>query len=436
MSSLENYCDLAIDKYKLFQPKDKLLLACSGGKDSTALFHYLRKRNYEFSLIHIDYNIREDSGSDAQFVRSMGSEYNIPCEIIVIEKSEIPSAGIQEWARNIRYKAYETYASANNIDFILTAHSLNDHLETYLMNMGKGRNLWNGAGISVKSGNYRRPLLLTTSEQVYDYLSAYNYSFRVDKSNFTDKYERNRIRKNLLPVFNDHFQDADNATRKMIDTSFLKNSALQQYFAILKKEIYSENNGTSVYSFPSQLKFPILKAFFMDELLPLGFHPDQISQALLSSTGSEFNSDSHILLRNRAELHLRKLDNNHSQENEYKIPQTGTYEIGDHYFSIEKKGKNYQFPESENQEIVQLQKRQFPLSIRKWRAGDQFQPLGMNGKKKVKSFLTDLKIDKWTKAETYVLLDVNDEILWVVPYRISEKVKIKEKSPSYRLHWE
>ncbi len=434
MSELEMHCDIAIAKYKLFQKNDKLLLACSGGKDSVALLHYLVHKGYSLEVAHVNYQLREEADADEEHVKMLCRRHNLPFHVHRVEKSSIPRSNIQEWARNVRYDFFDSILDESPLQYLLTAHSLNDFTESILMHMAKGRNLRHNAGIAFKYGRIRRPLLLSSSTEIYAYLDLHQIPYRTDISNHTDKYERNRVRHKLIPAYHSIFPDLFKGMRRFIDTTVLHNSLAIHGYNHLKSKVLSRRGNVEIISLDEGYSRNVIRAFLYEHLLNFQFHPDQINQLLVASTGKIIRSEEYEALKNRQEIHLRKQKKMNDTPSEVLIyypdsTDTQTYRIGEFEFTI-KEGKASVDCRAKAENVV-LYNRQFPLHIRKWRAGDRFQPLGMSGHVKVKKFLTDLKLSLWKKEETQVLVDAEGKILWLIPYRISEMIKCEpELDPS------
>lgn len=448
--NLTQYCDNAIGKYKLFTKKDKLLLACSGGKDSVALFHYLHNKGYDYEVAHINYMLREKSMEDENLVKTLCTENNIKFHLFQVKKAVIPSSNIQEWARNIRYEYFNQVIDRSNrsqggkpIDYIVIAHSLNDFLESYLMNLGKGRNIWHNAGIAIKPGIIRRPLLLTTSKDVYSYLHKNKYLYHEDFTNSSGKYERNRVRLHILPRLVNEFPDIYAGARKILHNDFLKSCVTHYTYEKLKSEYMSYKNDTEIIEIPADFNENVFLSFLFEIFLPYGFHPTQIDNLFHASTGRVVISETHEALKDRNKIHVRKvvlqkIATNYKIEVPLPLPGQLSSVLVDKKFRFTLKEMEADVKHSASgTEYISLDKKQFPLEIRRWEDGDRFTPLGMKGSKKIKSFLTDLNVNLWEKGETYILTDSKGEILWVIPYRISEKVKITETrgTPEYYLTW-
>ena len=213
-----------LDSYKLLNKK--LLVAVSGGADSTALLLIcnLISKEYPISFIpiHINHNLRtDDSEKDSKFIENLSNRLNMP--IIIkngsIEGNEYSKSGnVENKLRHIRYKLISDEIIDKKINGLLTAHHLNDHAETFLMKISRGAGLDGMEGISpyIKQQEFNnieiyRPLLEIPKKSLYKLCLEMNVFPREDKTNISNKFSRNRIRNNIIPEFekiNTNFLDS------------------------------------------------------------------------------------------------------------------------------------------------------------------------------------------------------------------------------------
>lgn len=198
-----NKIEKAVERYNLFQKGDSIMVALSGGADSTALLHALVQLGEKYSLkitaAHLNHKLRGDeSDRDEQFVRKMCDELGVE---LVCESTDIPSLakkgeGIEECARRVRYDFLQRNAKGK----IATAHSADDNIETVIFNLTRGSGIKGGCGIPPVRDNIIRPLIMCSRAEIEEYCQKNGLSFVTDSSNLTDDYTRNRIRHNVIPV--------------------------------------------------------------------------------------------------------------------------------------------------------------------------------------------------------------------------------------------
>lgn len=187
----------------------KLLVGLSGGPDSVALLDILCKIQTQFGIkiiaAHLDHEWRVDSWQDAEFCEQFCKNLNIS---LVLKKAsdlnlKIRANGSQEEiARKMRQFFFKMAAQEYQTQYVLLAHHLDDQIETFLMRLMRGATLSGLGCMQAKHGLYLRPLLNATKADIYHYLAQNNLSYRIDSTNNSDKYLRNRIRK-LTPLLSE-----------------------------------------------------------------------------------------------------------------------------------------------------------------------------------------------------------------------------------------
>ncbi len=188
----------------------RVLVAFSGGKDSLALLHFIVRHKDELALdvhaCHINHGVRDEADSDEAFCKQFSIENDVKFTSISI-KDDIKSAtgdSFEAVARKYRYNALQTVAHTQKIDYILTAHTYSDQLESFVIDMFTGASVYTMQGIALKNNNIFRAMLGVTTEQVEDYIAQHNLTPAYDKTNDDTKYVRNNIRKNVLPILAEH----------------------------------------------------------------------------------------------------------------------------------------------------------------------------------------------------------------------------------------
>lgn len=188
-----------IRRYDMLQPGDTVYCAVSGGADSVALLFalYLLREKLQINLqaAHFNHHLRgEESQRDEDFVRDFCAGYNIP--LTVGRGNVTPNEkGLEAAARDARYGFFDTLSGK-----LATAHTADDNSETVLMHLIRGTGLKGLGGIAPVRGNLIRPMLLTTRQQVMDFIREYSLPFVEDSSNLSDQFLRNRLRHNVMPV--------------------------------------------------------------------------------------------------------------------------------------------------------------------------------------------------------------------------------------------
>ena len=420
-----------ISKKSLFSKKDTLLLAISGGKDSVALFHLLRQAGYLFEAAHCNFQLRaEESDQDQAFVETLCKTYNIKCHVKAFDTlaaCEHLGKGIQETARQLRYDWFSELMQAHQLDYVLTAHHVDDHLETIFIQLMRQSGISGMHGILPKQGHLVRPLLFATVNQIQAYLEAFEFAFRTDSSNSKDEYLRNAIRHHISPAI---AQIDPEFSSKMLGFSE-RVWAFEQLFNDLLKDKPIEKRGQDYWiddlHFDSIQNKPLLLYYL---LKPFGFHYRSLptfdrNDAL--QTGSILMHENWQLIRERNGWLLSAHTTQKSEELLVNtLPFTAS--VNGHNIQIDAidKAAFTQFePDSlylDNKAVT------WPLCIKAWQAGDKIQPLGMQGHKLISDVLTDLKVPHAERPQQYVLTDAKSNLLALLGQCSSEAFKISSET--------
>lgn len=407
---------------------DRLLLAISGGHDSMVMAHLFQLCTYWVSVAHVNFQLRgEDSDRDEQFVRDWCNQNKIPFFSQRVETNNYATENklsIQMAARDLRYRWFNELLEKDGFQYLVTAHHLNDSIETVLINLARGTGLEGLTGISAKSGNLIRPLLFATRTDLENYAAQHEIAWREDSSNATDDYQRNFIRHHIVPAFkklNPSFEETIKETLSKIQSEF---NLLETDLELWKKEnLLSENGIIKIKK--SGLGFSDGAARLWHCIKDYGFRfstCEDIVQALHGQSGKQFLTNSHKLIVDRNFLLLTLVDNNWTEvsiEHEQDLAMLGPWRI-----EI-LKSNNTQPSGNLNKASLDIEKLSFPLVWRKWRSGDLFCPLGMEHHKKISDFLIDQKISVAEK-DSVTVLESNGEIVWVAGYRVDNRFKITE----------
>ena len=193
-----------IKKNKLFDNSHNLLLAYSAGVDSSVLFNLLLSCKYKFSVAHCNYKLRgQHSDYDERFIIEKAKKNKVKYHTKEFDISKMnfkKSQSVQMKCRQIRYKWFNELSKKYEYDFILTAHHLNDSIETFFINICRGTGIEGLTGIPLKRDKFIRPLLFASKNSILEYAKKYDIDYREDKSNESKSYKRNKIRSDLIPV--------------------------------------------------------------------------------------------------------------------------------------------------------------------------------------------------------------------------------------------
>ena len=437
-----------IKQQNLFQPKDKLLLAVSGGVDSVVLCELCKQAGYDFTIAHCNFQLRgEESDRDENFVKELGKKYAVE---VLVKKFETEKhaaenkLSIQVAARELRYTWFNELLTKIKSDLnpegyngqlptanvFLTAHHANDNIETLLMNFFKGTGINGLHGILPKQGKIIRPLLFAKKEVLTEFASANNLKFVEDSSNALDKYTRNYFRNQLIPDLQKIFPQVDDNLINNIER-FREIEILYQQSVHLTKKKLLEPKGNEIHiPVLKLLKTVPLKTILYEIIKDYGFTPHQTEETialLKSETGKYIQSATHRVLKNRNWLIISPVESTET-ENILIEEKDKLVEFQQGKLSVELLSTTNHKPQTTNQ-IAQLNAAEikFPLLLRKRKPGDYFYPLGMQKKKKLSRFFIDQKLSLTQKEKIWVI-EMDKKIIWVVGLRIDDRFKITDRT--------
>jgi len=405
----------------------RLLVACSGGLDSVSLTFLLKDLGYEIGLAHCNFMLRGDeSDEDADFVLHLAERLDLPFfteSFDTVKYASEEKRSIQVAARELRYGWFAEILTDFKYDYVVTAHHADDDLETFFINLSRGTGLRGLTGIPALNEQIIRPLLPFTRDEIMAYAKKKAFYWREDSSNASDKYLRNDLRKNVLPPFK--------KISKSIITNFqntqqhLRGSErlIADYMSLVYNLVISETSEAYRINIEKLKDLPNTSDLLYELLHSFGFTDFQAIETLLSAqSGKQVFSNTHALLKDRTELVLTKIASE-ATVTSFKISEETKridFPIDLHlqiFNSIGEIGHNSIYVDNE--------KLTYPLTLRKWREGDVFQPFGMKGNKKISKFFKDEKLSLTAKANIWLLCSA-DQIVWVVGLRADDRFKVTE----------
>ena len=350
---------------------------------------------------------------------------------------------IQEAARNLRYAFFLVKKSELHADVIATAHNANDNAETLLLNFIRGTGIDGIAGIPVQrdSASIIRPLLFATRQEIVAYARERGLKFREDSSNLSDKYSRNFLRRQVIPLLEKRVNPS--LVKSLSSSSAIFKSCaeyLRGHIQSAWSSVVSENDGEILFlKRELRRQHPYMQHMIVhDAFLGRGIEPSAERIAVVLSLldaekGSRVdcgngwraeNDSNHILLS------LRSATPGFS----FVLMKEG--KVTSDFFSLSvKKCKNVpnKLGAHSSTEYVDAVKVKFPLCVRSWKEGDAFVPLGMKHRKKVSDLFIDMKISRAEKSRIPIL-ESDGNIVWVAGCRIDERYKITPASTeAYKL---
>jgi tRNA(Ile)-lysidine synthase len=413
-----------------FLENKKLLLATSGGLDSMVMAQLFRQLSFDIALAHCNFQLRGiESFEDQKFVENFADQYTIP--LFVTQFDTVAFAkdyklSTQVAARDLRYNWFYELLEEEQFDYVLTAHHADDNIETFLINLSRGTGLDGLVGIPAQNDKIIRPLLFLSREEIENYASQTQLQWREDSSNASNKYLRNKIRHDLVPLLKE--------LNPLFITSFQKTQSYLQEAqsmvddaAIMVYQQVAKQIDDSIHFDLLELKrLNNYRSYLYQWLKEFGFTAWQDIYALVESqSGKQVFSTEYRLIKNRDTLVLVPTPNGTNTDafyidegvQEVKIPLN---------LSISK--VSTRSTSSNTTIFVDKNKLVFPLVIKKWSEGDSFQPFGMNGKtKKLSKLFKDEKLSVVDKENIWVLWSAKN-IVWVIGLRQDERFKIENNT--------
>lgn len=409
------------------QLKDKkLLLAVSGGIDSMVLLDLFYKLRFDICVVHCNFQLRgKESDGDEMLVRETCQDSYIPYFIESFDTLEFAKENklsIQLAARKLRYDWFQEIISLG-FDYVLTAHHLDDNVETFLINFTRGTGLEGLTGIPAQNGNIIRPLLPFSREEIENYAQANQVQWREDSSNASDKYFRNKLRHDIVPILkelNTGFLDSfQNTLHHLQQAESLINDASK---LVYEKVVEEKEDQLEIHLKPL-LQFENYKSYLYQWLKKYGFSAwNDIYDLIEAQSGKQVFSETHILLKDREKLILSERKS--TDKSEVFIIESIESKVNIPLKLRFCKTVNI-FETDSNCIFVDENKIKFPLTIRKWREGDYFYPSGMNGKKKLSKYFKDEKYSLLDKENQWLLCS-EDQIVWVIGKRADNRFISKE----------
>ena len=422
---IENDINLAEDKY---------LLAVSGGIDSMVLFDLFIKNNINFSVASCNFQLRgKDSDNDLKFVENIciKNSINLYSTVLDVDKfSTMRKISTQMAARELRYDFFKKILEKHKYSYIVTAHHLDDNIETIIFNFIKSTGYKGLVGIPFNKNKILRPLINISKEEIEDYAVSNNISWRLDKSNNSNKYSRNKIRNEVIPLLKEinpslgkslteslkRIQKLSHDIKTRIDLFIQKFVDFKDDYINIKKDFIDDIEKYEILLFD----------FFQD----YGFNYSQIEniiKSLKAKNQKKFISLNYELIIERKSIFIITKD--FLVKTRYESKEIENIVLPFFNLNVKKYKKSlFTLNKSNNNAQLDFDKITYPICIRNYKKGEKFLPLGMRKNKKISDFLSDKKVNYIIKLRQCVITDSTDSVLWVVGHQISNKFKVDSET--------
>ncbi len=407
------------------------LAMVSGGPDSVALLRALVTLKVRPVVLHVDHGLRgEESKEDAEFVRELCEELDLAYEG---RRAEFGEGNLQEEARRKRYRFAEKLASERGLSSIATGHTADDVAETVLLNLARGAGLRGLSGIPPVRGLVVRPLIRHRRRDVLRYLEHLDQRYRIDPTNLTPKYARNRVRLEILPVLEELFPGAGS---NIAHGAFLVREDLEVLEGFVAEAIHSR--GEEVV-----LPLDVL------ERMPPALRRHAVRRAYATLTSDE------VFLDSTAVEGVLKLTQKRKGTRAIHLPagvigavrfgeelalyyETGLFSaeenllLGEQNFggwivSVQE-ASDFDASDAARPEVAYLDAKRGPYRVRMAREGDIIRPLGLEGTKKVFRAMMDRKVPKDLRHQMPVVVDTLGRVAWIFLGETGEEFKVSAET--------
>jgi tRNA(Ile)-lysidine synthase len=414
----------------LCRPGDRILLAVSGGIDSVVMTHLFMEAGYDCAVAHCNFRLRgEESDMDEAFVRSLAHSLDIP---VYVKKFDVEAVmnehgiSLQMAARDLRYQWFEELLTQHSMDRVATAHNKNDAVETFFLNLSRGSGIRGLKGIAPRRGKIIRPILFASRSRIESFQQARGIGFREDSSNLETKYQRNKIRHDVLPVMEQihpGFLEIMYGNMERLEEVY---EIYNQYIEQVRMEIFDERQGKTVIDTGRLKALTPLATWFYELFSPYGFTRSQcegIRKIMDSDSGRQSISTTHRLFKDRDRMILVPVESESFER--YYLDDPGKQSLLPFPMDMEvlERSDLEAIPDDPMTACLDLDTIQFPLTIRRWMHGDYFYPLGMEQLKKLSDFFVDNKVPVPEKERIWIIAS-GKKIVWVMGYRIDNRFRI------------
>ena len=415
----------------LINKGDRILVALSGGVDSMVLAELLRREGYDITFAHCNFHLRSaESDGDEQFVREYAERVGVKLfvkQFDTLQFVENNKVSVEMAARELRYTWFDELVNSD-FDKLALAHHADDQIETFFINLLRGSGIKGLKAMQPRNGMYIRPLLWASREEIKKFAIENGIQWREDSTNSDTVYLRNKIRHDLMPVFDNIKPESREKILESVNNLASEN---QLYRELLQEKISQIETVNGVLHSVNKRHFDrpqgvekssanIKLQLLFEWIRSFGFSYSQcesIFAALDGDPGKEFYSNDYQLVVEKETIEI--------------FPKAINALNAFNALKVEKFEKTPNFSlQTSNSNIAQLDydTLKLPLKTRFWQQGDRFHPLGMHGTKLVSDFFNDNNFTTFQKKTTPILVDSDDRIVWIVGYRIDDRFKITDQT--------
>lgn len=435
-----------IEKHQLIENNRTVVVGVSGGPDSLALLHFLKKWQQKWNLhvvaITVDHQLRgRVSQEDVRFVEDFCHAQKIPLIIKAVDVNmykQTNRVGTQVAARELRYDAYAKAMEEYEADYLALGHHGDDQIETMTMSLMRSANLSGMLGIpferSFHRGKIIRPFLAVNKEEIESYCVQNELNPRIDSSNFEATYTRNDIRMSVVPKFKQYNASMHVTIQQLTETfqedeRFLLGEA-EKLFALIVKTKENPRMATMQFSLLKKHAVSLQRRVFrltLDYLYehkqpPLYYKHEEILLSLLQTSASNqhVKFPEQLIIEKEYDtltfyFQLKSDKGTSFSANIHSIPTSILLPDGSEL--VITYTENFHANDDPHTYICSQNQIELPLTIRTRKSGDRITYEGLKGSKKLKNLFIDEKIPKRQRDQTIIVCDNKEELLWVVGLR-------------------
>lgn len=436
-------------EFSLIVPDDRILVAVSGGLDSMALLHCLvefsAKYRLTLAVAHINHQLRgREAALDEQFVSEIARKFGLRfyCARVDVRGYQKENRkSLEESARILRYRVLKRIRRLGGFDKIALAHHSSDQAETILLNLVRGTGMRGLGGMRAQRDNLIRPLLSFSKKSMSDYLLLKNGTWRQDESNEDMQYSRNFIRSTVIKPLENRFGDSVihtlcRAGRAAQEAEVYIRMQAEEALAVCLSEKNRSEITLEIHSFLGYLELiqkymvllcaealtegtAYLSAHELEKILQLARCGRSGKQFKLSNSLTVMHTGVCLaLFRQRPGLKPKEIRIGACLD---LTEINGRIKIAKY---LKTPFRSALFSRNPNEEFIDADLVGDVMTIRSFRPGDSFFPIGMKGHKKVKKYFIDEKIPVY-RRKSIPLLCFQDKIVWIVGHRLDDRFKIK-----------
>lgn len=431
---MEQKVNAYIQKYHMLEKGEKIVIGVSGGADSVCLLFLLLSLRSEWDLklqaVHVHHGLRgADADADERYVRELCQTQNVPlCVFHEDVKAYAKERGMteEEAGRVLRRERFVQIKNETGASKIALAHHKNDNVETVLWNLSRGSGIRGAGGIRPKNGDWIRPLLCVTREEIEDYLCERKIAYCEDATNKEDDYTRNRLRNHVIPYLQEeinaraveHIADAVEQFRAVGE--YLEKETARYLQTCIRRQ-----GETWILQKEQFEQVPeVLQSYVLHEVLGevagqkkdlAQIHVRMVRELLEKQVGRTCDLPYQIQVRRCYEgLEISKA----VLKEEIEQPQVEmrTFSRGERALT---------FPENPYTKWFDYDIIKGTVTLRHREPGDYISINKAGGTKKLKQYFIDEKVPQKEREDIWLLAD-GKQIMWIVGYRQSQEYQITD----------